>query len=362
MTAMKKARIARPTSSPIRLEEGEVLHVGVDAHKVTYYVAVLSDRRGLLATWAQPADPELLVEKLEPFRGQVAQVVSEAGPTGFALARRLRAAGLAAEVIAPSKTPTLPGTEDKCDRLDRRKLAAFAQKGLLSPIRVPTDREEADRQVVRLREQLVRKLRSIQQQIKAFLLQHGIAEPEGLGHWSRQAIASLGALELDAELRFCLDVLLDERGHAVEQVARVSRRLEELMRTERHRGAVGVLRSVPGVGPVTAITFRTELPAPERFRDGGQVARMVGLTPHVHQSGGSRRGGRLLKSGDARLRTVLVEAAWRWVAGDEAAKAKYRRLAASTGSGKKAIVGMARRLTVLLWRMSVSGEPYRAAA
>ena len=75
-----------------------------------------------------------------------------------------------------------------------------------------------------------------------------------------------------------------------------------------------------------------------------------------------RREGRLLKSGNARLRTVLIEAAWRWVAGDEAAKARYRRPVASTGNGKKAIVGMARRLAILLWRMSLSGEPYRAAA
>lgn len=186
-----------------------------------------------------------------------------------------------------------------------------------------------------------------------------IAEPEGLGHCSRQAVASLKGLDLDAELRFSLDVLLDERGHAVEQVARVARRLDKLMRAERHRGAVGVLRSIPGVGPVTAMTFRTKLPAPDRFRDSGQVARMVGLTPHVHRSGGSRRGGRLLKSDDARLRTVLVEEGW---TGDEAAKTNYRRLAASTGSGKKAIVGMARRLAILLWRMSVGGEPYRAAA
>ena len=60
---------------------------------------------------------------------------------------------------------------------------------------------------------------------------------------------------------------------------------------------------------------------------------------------------------------MLVEAAWRWVAGDEsAAQAKYRRLVATTGSGKKAIVGMARRLAILLWRLSVRGEPYRAAA
>ena len=49
-------------------------------------------------------------------------------------------------------------------------------------------------------------------------------------------------------------------------------------------------------------------------------------------------------------------------AGDEAAKARYRRLVATTGNGKKAIVGMARRLAILPWRLSLSGEPYRAAA
>lgn len=362
MSATKKTRVVRPASSSIRLDDGEVLHVGIDAHKATYHVALLSDRRGFLATWVQPADPELLVAKLKPFRDQVAQVASEAGPTGFTLTRRLRAAGLEAEVIAPSKTPTLPGPETKCDRLDCRKLATFAQKGLLSPVRVPTDREEADRQVVRLREQLVRKARSIQQQIKAFLLRHGIAEPTGLAHWTRQAVASLRGTGLDPELRFCLDVLLDEYEHAREQVGRVTRRLDELMRDERHREAVGILRTVPGVGAITAMTFRTELPAPERFADGGQVARMVGLAPRIIQSGGSRREGRLMKSGNARLRTVLVEAAWRWVAGDEVAKRKYRQLVASTGSGKKAIVGMARRLAILLWRLSVRNEPYRVAA
>jgi transposase len=66
-----------------------------------------------------------------------------------------------------------------------------------------------------------------------------------------------------------------------------------------------------------------------------------------------------LKSGNARLRTVLVEAAWRWVAGDEAARERYKRLAANTGNSNKAIVGMARRLGVLLWRLSVREEEYR---
>jgi transposase len=363
MTATKKTpRIVRPASSTLRLDTGEVAHVGVDAHKASYHVAVVTDRRGLVATWTQPASPELLVERLKPIGSQIAQVVYEAGPTGFALVRRLRAAGLKAEVIAPSKVPTMPGPEAKSDRLDCHKLAVFAQKGLLRPVRVPTEQEEADRQVVRLREQLARKLRVIQQQIKAFLLQHGIAEPAGLTRWAAAAVDALRQLEVNPELRFCLDVMLDEREHALEQVARATRRLGELAQADRHQATVSTLRTVPGVGPITAMTFRVELHEPGRFGDGGQVARMLGLAPQVLQSGPTRREGRLLKSGNARLRAVLIEAAWRWVAGDEAAKARYRRLVATTGNGKKAIVGMARRLAILLWRMSLSGEPYRAAA
>ena len=89
---------------------------------------------------------------------------------------------------------------------------------------------------------------------------------------------------------------------------------------------------------------------------------MAGLAPQVRQSGETRREGGLLKSGNGRLRTVLVEAAWRWVRYDEAAGRRYRHLVGNTGSGKKAIVGVAWRLGVLLWRLSCRGEPYRAAA
>ena len=113
---------------------------------------------------------------------------------------------------------------------------------------------------------------------------------------------------------------------------------------------------------LTAAAFRLELPEPQRFDHEGQVARMAGLAPMVRQSGEARREGGLLKSGNARLRTVLVEAAWRWVRYDEAAASRYRHLVGNTGSGKKAIVAMARRLGVLLWRLSVHGEPYRPAA
>src|SRR5204863_299965 len=79
------------------------VYVGVDAHKHSVHVAVHSDRRELLTTWVQPADPATLSAALVPIRRRIARVVYEAGPTGFGLARRLTADGYPVEVIAPSK-------------------------------------------------------------------------------------------------------------------------------------------------------------------------------------------------------------------------------------------------------------------
>jgi transposase len=176
-------------------------------------------------------------------------------------------------------------------------LALLASKGLLHPVRVPTEPEEADGQVLRLREQLVCKARTVQVQIKAFLLQHGVAEPAGLGHWSNAAVEALRRLELLPELRFCLDLLLDELAHARQQVRKATERLNEVADSERHRPTVAALRTVPGMGLITATVFRLELPEPQRFEHGGQVARMAGLAPQVRQSGDIRREGGLLKSG-----------------------------------------------------------------
>ena len=99
----RKLTVVRNTSNALRLDQGETVHVGVDVHKATYHVAAYSGSRGLLATWVQPARPELLAERLSPIAGQVAGVVYEAGPTGYGLARFLSEHAVRCVVAAPSK-------------------------------------------------------------------------------------------------------------------------------------------------------------------------------------------------------------------------------------------------------------------
>jgi hypothetical protein len=107
-TQTRKLTVVRKPNEPLRLEESEAVHVGVDAHKATFSVALVSDRRGLIATWVQPARPELLIDRLRPVREGIARVVYEAGPTGFAgpVAGRLPQRGAG---VQPRPVPALLG-------------------------------------------------------------------------------------------------------------------------------------------------------------------------------------------------------------------------------------------------------------
>lgn len=341
---------------------GELVFVGVDVHKLTYHVALFSRERGPLASWVQPADYQVLEKNLSRIEPAMLRIVYEAGPTGFSLARWFRARGYWINVIAPSHTPTLPGRQSKTDGIDSGNMAMYLSKGLLQMINIPSESEEADRQVVRHREQLVRKRRRCMHQIKSFLLQHGIAEPVGLKDWSANAVTALRELKLSPEIEFCLHSLLDELEWHNRQVRKVTAQITALARTERHREAFEHLCSIPGVGLITAMTFRTEFPRPERFDKETQVARIIGLAPSVWQSGNTKRTGPIMKSGNARVRAVVVEAAWRWIRGDEAAKKCFARLLGNTGNSKKAIVAMARRLAICMWRISSRQTPYRSLA
>ena len=348
---------------PIVFLPEEKVDVGIDTHKKTYHATIWSEtREAVLSRWVQPASPQTLIARLSLYKDHIRKVVYEAGPTGYALVRALRGAGLPADVIAPSRTPRSCTAQAKSDRIDSGKLAQWSAKRLLRPVRVPTEEEEGDRQIFRLRADMVSKCSTIKHQINSFLLVHGVAALGDSPHWSKKRIRALAQLALSPQLRFALDLFLADLAHYESQVRKADAALHALASLPRHCSVCATLRTVPGVGPVTAMALRTELIAPERFSNSRQVAAMAGLAPLVRSSGQSRREGGLMKSGNNRVRSVLTEAAWRWVARDPAARLQFIRLMRNTGEKKKALSAMARRLLVVLWHMSISGEAYRPLA
>ena len=351
----------RSEAGPDKLDQlSGSIHVGIDVHKKTYYVAARGSG-GEIVTWVCPAQPDGLIQRLGQIWDRVAQIVYEAGPTGFCLARALQGAGYPIMVVAPSRMPRPVTRQSKTDRLDCKRLAEYSSKGMLRPVTIPSQEEEAERSIIRLRHQALDNLRKTKQRVKSFLLFHGIEEPKGLANWSRAARKDLLSLPLNCDLQFTLHLLMRELAHQEGFLKRITNQLERLSQIQKHDVTMTNLQSVPGVGLLTAITFRLEVFRPSRFSRAEHLASYLGLAPGVRQSGETSRGGSILPAGQKRLRSMLVEAAWTWQRRDPAVGKAYRKLLGQTGLAQKAIVALARKLAIVLWRLSIEQRPYRIA-
>lgn len=333
-------------------------YVGLDVHKRSYHVA-LRRLDGRTLTWVAPANPAQLADRLSHLGVTIGAIAYEAGPTGFCLARTLTRCGYTVMVAAPSRIPRPCTRGAKTDRLDCIRLAEYVAKGMLKPIEVPSGADEAKRSLVRRRHQLADNLRKVKTRIKSFLLYLGVEEPAGLRMWTRGSVKALNQLDLDTAARWTLDSLLFELTALEENLTAIKQHLAELSEDKAHSRTIEYLASMPGVGPVVANTFVLELFKPERFSRAEEVTSYLGLAPVVRQSGESQKGGRIRPVGQKRLKSLLVEAAWIWRAKDPWANAFYKRLLSRTGLAQKAIIGLARKMAIVLWRLMMEQRPYR---
>ena len=333
--------------------------VGVDVHKNSYAVAI-RDNEGRGIQFTMSSDNEAFVKKIQEYNVPIGLVAYEAGPCGYSLYRACLAAGIRVIVAAPSKMPRPVTRGNKTDRLDCRKLAEYAARDMLVAVCVPSKDEQALRSLQRRRHTLTDHLREAKQQIKGLLLENHYTLPSGLDSFSKASLAYLQVLDLPAGVRDVLDSLLRELNFLQAERAQVDQAIAQA-RPRHIVKRMDNLQSVPGVGPVLATTFVCEIFRPERFANGERLSSYVGLAPVVRQSGESAAKGYLVRTGQQRLRSLLVECAWLHKGRDAASEALYRRVLQRTGTVQKAIVAVARRLLVLLWRLSVENRAYTVA-
>jgi len=322
---------------------GHEFWVGADVHKRSYHIAIYRVD-GKVRTFVCPASPLRLLRKLQSLNGTIAGLAYEAGPTGFSLARMIQAAGIRVIVAAPSRIPRPVLCGAKTDRLDCIKLAEYAAKGMIKSIVIPTEKEEAKRSLIRRRHLLVDSIRKCKQRIKGKLLFLGLQEPQEVRNWTQNAPEVLLALPMDDVARLALESFLREFA---------------FLQEEGIKKTMTCLKSVPGVGMVVASTFCMELFRPERFNRAEEVTSYLGLAPMVYHSGENNPSGRLKPVGQRRLRSLLIEAAWMWRSRDKYAQKIYNRLLGKSGIPQKAITALARKLAVILWRLSVEKRTYR---
>ena len=160
------------------------------------------------------------------------------------------------------------------------------------------------------------------------------------------------------DLAVLVEPLLVVRRVLREQIEILHRRLLTIVRDDE---VCRRLMTVPGVGPVVALTYRATVDVPARFRKSKSLGAVFGLTCSKYQSGEIDRSGRISRCGDEMMRVMLYEAAqvmltrtnkWSWL------KAWAMKIARHRGM-KKAIVALARRLAVIMHRIWVDGTEFR---
>lgn len=340
------------------LPEGKTVYVGLDLHRAHWHVTVLCEEETLFSG-AQPPEAEKLLSFLARYRPHRIEAVYEAGCFGFTLYEQLTRAGIGCTVTPPTLVPLEYGNHVKTDRRDSHKLAYFLSKGLLKAVWVPEPEACAERQLLRRRQQLVSHRVRVQQQIKSQLCLFGLRVEQPRGPWTQRFFHQLqGLAEDNSAFGQSLQALLSlyqEQGRLIEQQDQL---LKELATSARYAEPVRLLRTIPGIGRVSALSLVLELGDVGRFGRAEQLAAYVGLTPAQYSSGQKIRMGRITRCGKSQLRALLTEVAWTAIRQDPELRAVYERLKFRRGA-KRAIVAVTRRLLLRCRRVLLDGRAYR---
>jgi transposase len=286
--------------------------IGLDVHKASITVAVAGpygepEDHGSIAN--EPAAMRKLLRRLGD-DGHQLSVAYEAGPTGYALHRQLRAMGIDCTVVAPSLIPVRPGERIKTDRRDAAKLARLLRSGDLVAVWVPDEAGEALRDLVRARDDAKADQLRARHRLSKFLLRRGVQPPPRVRAWSRAHEAWLGRVTFEQ----AADTIVFEDYRAVvvaaaERLKRLDAALLRIADEGPQAELIRALGAIRGIGFLTAVTIAAEAGDLRRFASARQFMAYVGLVPSEWSSGSSRHRGRITKTGNRLIRHVLGQAA-----------------------------------------------------
>lgn len=295
------------------MANASTLFVGLDAHKDSISVAHAQAGHAppvfLGPIGTRLADIAKLVRRLRA-KARTLVFAYEAGPTGYGLYRHLTAMGFDCRVVAPSLIPKRPGDRVKTDRRDAVELARLLRSGDLTSVWVPTVEDEAIRDLCRARDATLTTLKAAKLRLKSFLLRQGL-QYQGRATWNdahRRYLARIVCPTPAQQMVY--QESLDAVDEQVRRLARIEQELRDLAPTWRLYPVVHALLALRGVQEIVALTVVAELGDLTRFGNPRQLFAFVGLVPSEYSSGATRRRGGITKTGNARARRALVEAAW----------------------------------------------------
>jgi transposase len=342
--------------------ENMTLYVGIDIHKRQWHVSIFTASIHH-RTFSQPPEPLALKHYIDKyFPGAKVICAYEVTKFGFWIYRALIDFGYQCLVVNPADIPsTSVESSNKSDSMDSRKIARTLQAGLLQGVHVASLQTSGDRHLFRYRKRLWSDLVRTKNRIKDKFLFYGITIPPQWDnpYWSKAFLRWVAEVEMpSASARLTLDLLLEQYHLIYRHFLKTSVQVRKLLRTARYKEQGKLLRTIPGIGPLTAVQLLVELEDINRFTSFKKLNSYVGFRPTTHSSGDSDRRGRMTYRRHNALRSALVECAWQSVQKDPAMMLRYEEVV-KRGSKKRAIVVMARKLLSRIYHVLKTQEPYQ---
>jgi transposase len=330
---------------------------GLDVSVKETSICIVDDAGKIVQEARVASEPEPLLQVLTNANYRFKRVGLEAGPLSQWLYSVLAEAGLPVICVETRHMQAvLKARINKTDRNDARGIAQMMRVGLYRPVHVKRLCCQKLRVLLTHRKLLQSKAIAIENDLRATLRNFGLK------------VGMIGTMKFEARIKELVESLPD-LAVLVEALLIVRRVIREQLGI-LHRRVLAIVRddevcrrlmTIPGVGPVVALTYRVTVDVPARFRNSKAVGAVFGLTPSKYQSGQNDRTGGISRCGDEMMRVMLYEAAqsmlvrstkWSWL------KAWAMKIARRRGM-KKAIVALARRLAVIMHRMWIDGTDFR---
>ncbi|WP_022676099.1 IS110 family transposase [Novosphingobium sp. B-7] len=336
------------------------IYAGLDVSDKTTHVCVVDANGTVLKRDVAASDPEVLAKWLSRHCKGLVRVVLETGPLSTFLFHGLHERGIPVDCVCARHAKGVLATRvNKSDVHDAEGLAQLARTGWFKRVHMKASATHIDRAALRIRAQVITTRVAMANQLRGLLklfgLRLGAARTPGK---RRERLAALYQQRPDLEPLFAPLVASME---VVEEQLRASNRLLESRATTDP--VCSRLMSVPGVGPITALTFTASVEDPHRFNRSEDVGAYAGLVPRRSQSGERDVRGNISKAGDPMLRRSLYEAAnivLCRVQRPFALQEWGRRIAENKGN-KRARIAVARKLAVLLHSIWLNETEFRWA-
>ena len=335
--------------------------VGLDASKTATHICILDETGQTLEEGSTDSDPKAIVAFLRGKHRRYARVGLEAWSLASWLYAGLAKAGLPVIVIEAFHAHGVltAARRNKTDRNDARGIAELMRQGIYKAVHVKTPESQNIKALLSARKLLLVKAHDIENGIQGLLLLHGLRLRPGLNAtFERHAAAVAKPVPRASEL---IEPLLAVRRCILAEVAEFDGRLKRLAADDP---VCRRLMTAPGVGALTALTFRAAIDEPARFTRSRSVGVHLGLTPRTRQSGDKETRGGISKMGDEAARTALFLAAITQMRRSTRAswlKTWGEQVAARRGR-KKAVVAVARKLAVTLHSMWLNETEFRWSA